>query len=112
MQNFTNSIQLSLVPIQAGTFQMGEHDNDEQEWDERPLHEVTLSQSFLMSNTPITNRQYEEFDPTHRKFRGIKGLSNDDDEAVICVTWHDAVRFCESTDRSRMGVCSQRWEQE
>jgi formylglycine-generating enzyme required for sulfatase activity len=95
MQNFTNSIQLSLVPIQAGTFQMGEHDNDEQEWDERPLHEVTLSQSFLMSNTPITNRQYEEFDPTHRKFRGIKGLSNDDDEAVICVTWHDAVRFCE-----------------
>ena len=43
----------------------------------------------------VTNAQYEQFDPEHRKLRGELGFSQDDDEAVVFVSWHDAMRFCE-----------------
>jgi len=35
------------------------------------------------------------FDPQHRTFRGKNGLSTDDHEAVIYVSWYDAVAFCQ-----------------
>ncbi|MGC9523445.1 MAG: SUMF1/EgtB/PvdO family nonheme iron enzyme [Anaerolineae bacterium] len=78
--------------IEPGSFQMGSAAND---YDERPVHEVTLSSPFLMAATPVTNAQYERFDPSHRRLRGKRGLSTGDDEAVIFVSWHDAVAFCE-----------------
>ena len=31
----------------------------------------------------------------NRKLRGKLGFSQDDDEAVVFVDWHDATRFCE-----------------
>ena len=48
-----------------------------------------------MGVTEVTNAQFEQFDPKHRALRGKMGFSKDDDEAVVFVSWHDAVRFCE-----------------
>jgi formylglycine-generating enzyme required for sulfatase activity len=86
---------MEFVPIPAGTFIMGENSTDEKEWNEIPLHYVQLSQSFFMGATPVTNAQFERFDPGHSKYRGWRGLSEADDEAVIFVSWDEAVAFCE-----------------
>ena len=43
----------------------------------------------------MTNAQYEEFQSTHSELRGKLDFSQDDDEAVVFVDWHDATHFCE-----------------
>jgi hypothetical protein len=58
------------------------------------VHKVNISKSFYIAETEVTNRQYEQFDPKHRKLRGKSGLSKEDDEAVVFVNWHEAVKFC------------------
>lgn len=89
----TNSIGMELIEIRPGSFMMGQDKGGDR--DERPVHKVTITRRFLMSATEVTNAQYERFDPQHRKLRGKRGLSKEEDEAVIFVSWHDAVRFCE-----------------
>jgi hypothetical protein len=49
---------------------------------------------FRMSATEITNAQYEAFDPSHKAYRGYKGFSKADDEAVIMVSWEEADAYC------------------
>jgi len=116
---YTNSIGMRFVRIEPGTFSMGIDktplpteitDNiiQRKSWkpnerpylrngdlDEHPRHEVTISQPFYMGVLEVTNAQYEQFDPSHREFRGKLGFSKADDEAVIFVSWHNAVAFCE-----------------
>ena len=76
-----------LVQVPAGTFQMGQADGA---WDERVVHRVTLTRGFAMSATQITNAQYELYDPNHKRGQHI---STGDDEAVVNVTYSDAVGF-------------------
>lgn len=86
-----NSLGMPLILIGAGSFRMGAEDGDR---DEQPVHTVTVSQPFRMAATPVTNAQYEQFDPAHRALRGKRGISDKDEEAVVFVSWHDAVAFC------------------
>ena len=105
-KKIVNSIGMSFFEVAPGTFTMGE---DLQpmttklavykhllngDFDEGPRHNVTLTTPFQMATCQVTNRQYEEFDPDHRSFRGRLGFSKDDDEAVVYVSWHDASAFC------------------
>ncbi len=90
---FVNSIGMKFVRIQPGSFEMGQQKGGD--WDERPVHQVRITRSFLMGVTEVTNAQYEQFDPAHRELRGKLGFSKQDDEAVIFVSWHEAARFCE-----------------
>jgi sulfatase modifying factor 1 len=87
-----NSIGIELVGICPGAFLMGRPEGGD--YDERPLHSVHIVNAFLMSATPITNAQYELFDPAHKALRGKRGFSLADDEAVVFVSWHEAVAFC------------------
>jgi len=91
-KSFTNSLGMKLVRIDPGTFLMGQAQNGD--WDERPVHEVTITRPYYLSATEVTNAQYEQFDPSHKKLRGKLGFSTQDNEAVIFVDWHDAQRFC------------------
>ncbi len=68
--------------------------NEGGDFDEAPVHQVEISEPFLLSITEITNQQYEQFDPDHKVLRGQHGLSDDDDESVVNVSWNDAVKFC------------------
>jgi len=90
---FVNSTGMKFVRIEAGSFLMGQKEGGD--WDERPVHKVTISKSFWMAVTEVTNIQYEQFDPEHRKLRGKLGFSSQDDEAVVFVSWNEAVKFCE-----------------
>lgn len=107
-QSFTNSIGMQFARIEPGVFMMGSADanlsdeltSDKEylkdgDWDEQPVHQVSLSTAFHIGIYQVTNAQYEEFDPDHREQRGKVGFSKDDDEAVVFVDWHDATRFCE-----------------
>lgn len=101
-----NTIGMRLVRIERGSFVMGfggeplSGETGRNAWraggdfDERPAHKVRISRSFYMGAFEVTNAQYEQFDPAHRSLRGKLGFSRDDNEAVVFVSWHDAVRFC------------------
>ena len=106
-KDYTNSLGMRLVRIEPGSFMMGVGETPlpdevagkphrlEADFDERPVHEVTISKPFYMGVYEVTNAQYEQFDAEHRRLRGKLGFSKEDDEAVVFVSWHDAVRFCE-----------------
>ncbi|SMC91226.1 Formylglycine-generating enzyme, required for sulfatase activity, contains SUMF1/FGE domain [Pedobacter nyackensis] len=88
-----NIDDMEMVTVPSGFFYMGSNGLKEN-FDEKPIHKVNLSNQFKVSATEITNKQYELFDPEHKKHRGKNGFSNDDDEAVVYVSWNDAMAYC------------------
>ena len=89
---FVNSIGMKFVLIEPGSFLMGQKEGGD--WDERPVHKVTITTPFYMAVTEVSNAQYEQFDPDHRKLRGKLSFSKDDSDAVVFVSWYEAARFC------------------
>jgi hypothetical protein len=83
----TNSIGMKMIPIQAGSFTMGSATRDDN-WNERPAHQVTISEGFRMSETEVTLEQFQKFRPD---FEGTPGW----DPYVAGVSWQDATAFCE-----------------
>ena len=116
---YTNSLGMQFVSVESGSFRMGigktplpselTDDTPQKQsrkpnqrpylcngdFDEYPQHMVTITQPFQVSSHQVTNIQYEQFDPTHRELRGKLGFSPEDDEAVVFVSWYDAVNFCQ-----------------
>ena len=81
----------TFVTVPAGSFDMG---SDHGDVDERPVHRVTITRPLAVGATPVTNAQYEAFDPAHRSLRGKAGFSRDDDEAVVFVSHDEATAYC------------------
>ena len=97
----SQGVSKSFIPmaeIPAGSFYMGS-DGLGEDFDEAPIHQVIISRPFRMGITEITNAQYESFRPEHRALRGKNGVSLEDDEAVVNVSYSDAVAFCEWLSR-------------
>jgi formylglycine-generating enzyme required for sulfatase activity len=89
------TLEPAVLPVIEGGDRGGRFDLlAEGDYDERPVHVVTISRPLYMGAYEVTNKQYELFDPGHRKLRGKHGLSTGDDEAVIHVSWYDAQAFC------------------
>ena len=94
---YSQEVSKSFIPMvqsPSGSFYMGSDGLDE-DFDEAPIHQVIVSRSFRMGVTEITNAQYELFRPEHRELRGKNGVSREDDEAVVNVSYFDAVAFCD-----------------
>ncbi len=87
---FNNPVGAPMVLIPAGEFIMGS-DAPDAAPDEQPLTPVTLSH-FYMSHYPVTNAEYERFDPRHKQKR-IKSAG--DDHPVVYVTSYEAVKYCD-----------------
>ena len=83
----TNSLGMQMLPIPSGFFEMGNPDPGIQDWDEVPMHGVTIS-GFSMSETEVTIEQYRQFMP---EFAG----SQLEYPYVVGVSWEDATTFCE-----------------
>lgn len=89
----TPHLDIKMVEIPAGYFYMGSRALGE-DFDEAPVHRVTFTEPLRMSATEITNAQYESIFPEHRALRGKKGVSSGDNEAVVNVSYNDALEFC------------------
>jgi formylglycine-generating enzyme required for sulfatase activity len=88
--NFTNCAGVEMFLVPTGRFVMGSMEADAQQ-NEHPLTPVVLS-CFYMARLPITNAQYEMFDPTHASKRAPWA---NEKHPVIYVSWNDAMAFCE-----------------
>ena len=88
---FINSFGMEFTLISPGTFVMG---SEKGVFDEKPVHNVTISQPFYTGVTEVTNAQYEQFDPNH-SFINHYGFAHEPNEAVIFVSWEEANAFCE-----------------
>ncbi len=88
--SYVNPLGIELNLVTSGAFVMGSKAFDSQS-NEQPLTNVFLSR-FYMARHPITNAQYEAFDPTHATKRAPWA---DERHPVVYVSALDAERFCE-----------------
>ena len=89
-KNFANGIGAEMIIVPAGVFRMGSEAPDAPP-NERPITQVTLSRYFI-SRHPITNAQYEMFDPSHARKR-TPGAG--DRHPVVHVNSNEAAKFCQ-----------------
>jgi len=117
MTNPTTDLDLTMLPIPAGSFLMGSTDDEPGRIDdEGPQHEVTLD-AFRMAQTPITQAQWRtvagwlkverNLEPDPAYFKG-------DHLPVERVSWRDAQEFCRRLSQrtgQRYGLPSEaQWE--
>lgn len=101
---YINTFGIKMIKINPGSFNMGSNLGRDY-WDEQPIHKVTISSPFYMSETEITAEQFREF---KADFVGtINGFTskplgknyNPGDISYLPyaagVSWYEAVAFCE-----------------
>ena len=74
--------------IKPGTFLMGSPEDEPGRFDDETQHEVTITESFWIGDSPVTREFWEEVmgkNPSH-----FKGPQN----PVEQVSWHDCADFC------------------
>ncbi len=77
-----------FICVPAGSFLMGENDDDKFANDtERPRHRVTL-RAFQIARAPVTVAEYRRFRPDHE-------ADAPSEWPVVNVSWDEAVEFCE-----------------
>jgi formylglycine-generating enzyme required for sulfatase activity len=101
-----NSIGIEMVRVAPGSFEMGadstpmpktltkgpsgviyDRPSDSGDYDEVPVHKVTLTQPYWMSATEVTAEQYQKFRP---EFKANPYYA----PYVSGVSWYDAEAFC------------------
>jgi formylglycine-generating enzyme required for sulfatase activity len=102
-QSIAPDIQIDMVYIPGGTFEMGSPETEERRAsDEGPQHTVTLP-AFFMGKYPVTQAQWQAVvDRTPQITRQLdpqpSGLSGND-HPVERVSWDDAIEFCARLSR-------------
>ena len=69
-EEYTNSLGMTMIHIDPGTFVMGSNLSRDH-WDERPAHNVTISQAFQVSRTEVTIDQFRQFRPDFQPTPGF-----------------------------------------
>lgn len=83
--NLSGGVKLQMVEIPTGSFCMG---SSNRETDEKPLHRVTIGQSFYMGKYEVTQAQWQTVMGANPSY--FKG---DDSLPVEQVSWDDAQEF-------------------
>lgn len=97
-EDLGNNVTLTMVAIEGDRFIMGASNREPKSLDrERPLHPVKVD-NFFLGKYPITQAQWRiiaglpkiqrELPPNPSYFKG-------DNRPVDCVSWWDAVEFCD-----------------
>ena len=82
-----NGLNMKMVYVQGGTFQMGANDSDARS-EEKPVHSVTLD-SYYIAETEVTQAQWYAIMGTNPSSR------SGDDRPVESISWYNAKAFCE-----------------
>ena len=88
--NYVNSLGGQMFLIPSGEFVMGSEEPAAPP-NEKPSCRVSVSR-FYLSRFPVTNEQYEEFDPSHKRKRAPAAGNR---HPVVYVSSLDAIRFCQ-----------------
>ena len=88
-----NSIGMKFVPIPAGTFTMGSPAAEKGRFDNETQHQVTLTKSFYMGRTEVTQGQWKKVMGTE-PWKGESFVQEGDDYPAVDFSWNDAVEFC------------------
>ncbi|MGH8092936.1 MAG: formylglycine-generating enzyme family protein, partial [Chthoniobacterales bacterium] len=88
--NFVSSIGAEMMLVPSGVFQMGSEADDAAP-NEGPTTQVTLARYYI-SRHPITNAQYEIFDPNHARKRARNA---GEQHPVVYVNSNEAAKFCQ-----------------
>jgi len=96
-----DGVLMKFVHIQAGSFQMGSPEGQEGRGAE-PLHDVEITQPFMMGTFEVTQRQYRQLvgnNPSAFSAKGgfqakVAGLDTEE-FPVESVTYAEALKFCE-----------------
>lgn len=98
-ESYVNSLGMRMLPIPAGSFGMGEANSTPSktfnvpihlkrgDWDEHPLHKVTLTHSFYMAEAEVTADQF-------RQFRADYWGNPDTAPYAAGISWDEATAFC------------------
>jgi len=80
-------VPMVLVLVPKGSFQMGSPEDERGDvFENETLHEVTLSQSYYLGKTEVTQRQWEAVMGTPMRSE-CGDIAIGDDYPVYCVTW-------------------------
>jgi formylglycine-generating enzyme required for sulfatase activity len=83
-----------MVTVDGGTLILGDTEGSFGYLNEYPTHQVLIS-TFLISRFEVTQGLYEQvmgMNPSY--FTSANGYTDNPDLPVECVTWLDAVKFC------------------
>ncbi|MBI4024093.1 MAG: formylglycine-generating enzyme family protein [Verrucomicrobia bacterium] len=94
--SFANSVGMGLVEIPAGKFFMGigQFKAGTQLGEARQRTQVTISKSFYLSVTEVTQKQYAQVMGGNPSFFSYKEKT--ENHPVDSVAWFDAMKFCET----------------
>ncbi len=98
--NFVSTIGVEMFLFPSGRFVMGSVDAGAQP-NEGPLTPVVLTR-YYMARLPITNAQYEKFDPSHAAKRAPWA---NDKHPVLYVSWNEAEAFCQWLSKREGKTC-------
>lgn len=97
--SFVNSLGMRMIPIDPGTFIRGETNQTPKktfdvadylhrgDWDEHPVHSVTLTQPFFLAEVEVTVEQF-------RQFRSEHTGNPETAPYAAAISWEAAVAFC------------------
>jgi formylglycine-generating enzyme required for sulfatase activity len=102
-----NSIGMQLVRIEPGTYDMGvdstpippellkgpnsviyDRQSNQGDYDESPVHRVTISRAFWIGATEVTIEQFRQFRPAYQVYDHFAPYASG-------VSWNDATAFCQ-----------------
>ena len=90
VDSIVNNVGQRLVKILPGPFMMGSPDADV---DEKPQHAVTISRSFYIGDTEVTQGQWKAVMGTE-PWKGQANVREGTNYPATYVSWEDAVEYC------------------
>jgi formylglycine-generating enzyme required for sulfatase activity len=96
---FTNSVGMKMIGVQKGTFNMGAetlkfqlgkvtvYSKDVPYYDETPVHAVSITSPFYISETEVTIEQFSRFKKEYKGSADCKPYASG-------ISWNEAMEFC------------------
>ena len=99
-QTYTNSLGMTFNLIPAGTFTMGSPSSELGRGDDETQHQVTLTQSYYMQTTEVTQGQWRSVMGSNPSYFSSCG----DDCPVETVSWDDIQTFITAMNQRGEGT--------
>jgi formylglycine-generating enzyme required for sulfatase activity len=94
LPSITNTLDMTLIEIPAGTFMMGSPETEKNHQGDERRHQVTISKAFCMQTTAVTQAQWTALMGTE-PWKGKSDVKEGANYPAVYVSWEDAVLFCE-----------------